>query len=341
MAPITAIVYGVGKINQIATRLMLDRGIRIVGAVNRAGPKIGRDLGLVCGLGKKLGVLISEDADRVLATPADVVLVGVYDDMARMFPIYQKCMERGHNVITVGAHASYPWRLSPVETQRLDELGKIHGVTISGIGNQDFFMVSLGSLMSGVCHRVDRITHRSLSNVDNFGPETAETMYVGHDPATIVTSDDSAPPSVYTTFWDNVAADLGLTVITVKQTTIPRLATAPTYSRSLGRDIPPGRALGATQRLEVTTKEGLPMLGENTIRVLAPGEEEYKEWLIEGEPDLEARVTRLQTGFTTASQPVNRIPDVINAEPGYVTLEKLPKLTYKSKPFTDYLKRRS
>ena len=50
---------------------------------------------------------------------------------------------------------------------------------------------------------------------------------------------------------------------------------------------------------------------------------------IEGVPGLKVRVSQLDTGFTTTTQCVNRIPHVIEAPPGYVTLEKLPKLVYR------------
>lgn len=42
------------------------------------------------------------------------------------------------------------------------------------------------------------------------------------------------------------------------------------------------------------------------------------------------RASELDSGFTTASQCVNRLAHVIQAPPGYVTLEKLPKLTFRS-----------
>jgi 4-hydroxy-tetrahydrodipicolinate reductase len=80
-------------------------------------------------------------------------------------------------------------------------------------------------------------------------------------------------------------------------------------------------------------------VGENTLRICRKDEEEFKEWLVEGEPDLEIRATRLDTAFTTASQSVNRIPDVINADPGYITLEQLPKLTFRQKPLYEYVRK--
>ena len=96
----------------------------MVGAINRAGPKVGRDLGVVAGLGEDIGVIVSDDVESVLATPADLVLVGIYSDMERMFPIFQRCLEHDLNVISVGEHHSYPGRMWPEQTSSLDELAK-------------------------------------------------------------------------------------------------------------------------------------------------------------------------------------------------------------------------
>ena len=110
MSPIRVIIYGVGRINQLATRLMGEKGVEVVGAINRTGPKVGRDLGEVAGLGNPLGVIVSDDAESVPQTPADLALVGIYDDMERMFPIFKRCIEHRLNVISVGAHHSYQCR---------------------------------------------------------------------------------------------------------------------------------------------------------------------------------------------------------------------------------------
>lgn len=331
MSPIRVIIYGVGEINQIAARLIRERGVEVVGAINRTGPKVGRDLGEVAGLDEKIGVIVSDDAETVLATPADLALVGIYSDMERMFPIFQQCLEHDLNVISVGEHHSYPGRLWPEQTRKLDELAKSHGVTITGSGNQDFFMVNLGTLMTGVCQRIERITHRSLTDVNNFGPEVAEVTYVDQTPEQFASQSNTYAPSIYTTFWDNVASDLDLEVLDITQQLEPMIAERPHHCRALDRTIDTGRILGIRQRLEVTTAEGLPMNGENVIQVCAPEAEEFKEWEIYGEPSFKVRATDIDTGLTTTTQYVNRIPHVIEAPPGYVTLEKLPKLTFRAK----------
>lgn len=337
MKQIRAIVYGVGLQNRIATRLMVEKGVRVVGAVNRSGPKVGKDLGELAGLEQPLGVTISDDPEAVLSTPADIVHVAVCDDMERGFPIYKQCLEHGINVLTVGSFASYPWRTSPDRTLQLDELAKAHGVTITGTGNQDFFMVNLVTMMSGICHRLDRITHRSLSDVNKSGPEVAKLVHVGESLDKFEVSNASERPGIYTAFWENVVADLDMTVFKITQTTVPIVADKDYFCDSLGTAVKKGKIIGTTQKLNIGTKEGLQLVGENTLRLCKEGEEEFKEWLIEGEPDLEIRATRLDTAFTTASQSVNRIPDVINAEPGYVMLERLPKLTFRQNPLSAYL----
>ena len=329
-SPIRVIIYGVGQVNQLATRLMREKGIDVVGAINRAGPKVGQELGLLAGLEAPIGVTVSDEVDSVLQTPADLVLVAVYDDLERMMPIFRQCIERKLNVISVGAHHSYPWRMTPALAVELDELTKQHGVTITGTGNQDFFIVNLGTMMSGVCHSIERLIHRSLTDVNGFGPEVAEVTFVGQSVAEFEAGSGNLPPSIYTTFWDNVASDLALDVIDIAQRLEPVVADTPRYCRPFDRTIEPGELLGIRQHLDVTTVQGIAMHGENEIRVGAPGEEDFKEWEIIGEPSYTIRASKLDNALTTTTQCVNRIPHVIAAPPGYVTLEKLPKLTFRS-----------
>ena len=87
-----AMVYGVGQMNMLATRLLTEKGVEIVGAINRPGPKIGKDLGLFSGIGK-LNVSISDKPEKVLSKEADIVIVGVAGELPRMLPISKKCLE--------------------------------------------------------------------------------------------------------------------------------------------------------------------------------------------------------------------------------------------------------
>ena len=330
MAAIRAIMYGLGRINRLATRLLLDKGVDVVAAVTRAGPKVGRDLGDVAALGRTLGVIVTDDPQAALRVPADIVMVGVHDDFDRMTPIFRDCLARGLNVLSVGAHHSYPWRMAPEWTRDLDALAKANGVTISASGNQDLFMVNLPMLMAGACHRVDAIIHRSLSDVNNFGAEVADIAHVGLTSEEFDVASSEARASVYTTFWENICAALDFDVIDIKQVDEAVTSDTPRYCRSLDRQIEAGHAIGTRTTLTIETDNGPRMQGHYALQICADDEEEFKAWEITGEPGLNIRLTGIDSGFFTTSQYVNRIKDVVEAAPGYVTLEALPKLVYRS-----------
>ena len=75
MKKIKAVAYGVGPINSIITRMLLDKGVEIIGAISRSPAKVGKDLGELTGLGRQLGVAVSNDAAEVLSRGADIAVI--------------------------------------------------------------------------------------------------------------------------------------------------------------------------------------------------------------------------------------------------------------------------
>jgi len=335
------VVYGTGVLGLAATRLMLDKGVEIVGAFNRAGPKCGRDLGELAGLDRPLGVMVrTPDPVALRAAGADVAMVAVYDDMPRMAPIYRQCLEAGLNVVTAGSEASYAWNAYPAESRELDALARRMGVTLTGSANQDIFMIAAGALLSGACHEVRAIAFSSLVDVDDFGAAVAELVHVGRTPGEFaearrgIAGDER---SVYVYFLENLAAELGLSVTGYRQSLAGVPAREPVQCRALDRTVAAGCLLGTRQVIAVETEEGITLRGRTDLRVLRPGERERKEWKIDGVPALTMRFGGLAGDLTTPIQMVNRIPDVINAPPGYVTVDRLPRLFYRSRPLHHYV----
>ena len=171
---------------------------------------------------------------------------------------------------------------------------------------------------------------RGLTDVNRFGPEVAEVAYVGQTVQDFAAGSSNQAPSIYTTLMENVAADLALTVLDVIQTLEPVTWPDPIHCLSLDKTIEPGQLIGIVQKLELQTAANLTIRAETALRLRGPEEEEYKQWRVEGEPSYAVRASELDSGFTTASQCVNRLAHVIQAPPGYVTVEKLPKLTFRS-----------
>jgi 2,4-diaminopentanoate dehydrogenase len=115
------------------------------------------------------------------------------------------------------------------------------------------------------------------------------------------------------------------------------VAKQPVASRSLGITVDTGRVIGFTDIDTVRSNEGITLTFEMTGRLYLEGEADINDWTVTGEPELRLVNPAVPTGVTTCTQLVNRIPDVINAPPGFVTIEKLPRLRYRTFPLGMYL----
>ena len=87
--------------------------------------------------------------------------------------------------------------------------------------------------------------------------------------------------------------------------------------------------MGARAVIEIETREGVSALAEIELRLTRAGESEWMSWRIDGDPPAEMRLEGLDTGHATASSVVNRIPDVLAAPPGLVTVDQMPPMRFR------------
>jgi 4-hydroxy-tetrahydrodipicolinate reductase len=344
MKRIKAIIYGVGAMNSVATRLMLEKGVDIVGALARSPEKVGRDLGEVAGLGFATGVLVEDDPDRMLSTrEADIAVIAVASYMSDMYEHLYRCAEHGVNAITISEEALYPWNTSPMQSAELDHLARRNGVTITGTGHQDVYWVNLVSMVLATSHRIDTVTGIATWNVDDFGPEVVRDQRVD---TTVEDFDKwlaetARPPSFGRNTLGALVDDLGVTVAEQSTTTRPEVAQQPVECKSLSITVEPGKVIGFTDVDTVRANEGMTLTFEMTGRLYVPGEADINDWTVTGEPELHLSNPAVPTGMTTVTQLVNRIPDVINAPPGLITMEKLPRPRYRTYPLGAYVHERA
>ena len=97
-----------------------------------------------------------------------------------------------------------------------------------------------------------------------------------------------------------------------------------------------GDATGMSAIVTTKTKEGIILETECIGKVYSKEDYDKNEWTIEGEPNTTIVVARPQTVELTCATVVNRIPDVINAKPGYMPTEQsgetieIPQKGYKT-----------
>src|SRR5690349_19072529 len=180
MAPSPRIVlYGTGFVAQEITKLIVRRGWTIAAALNRSGPKVGQDLGVIAGLGE-LGVAVQdfETADYA-AIDADIALVAGPDSPEDAFVIYEPLLSRGIDVLTCGSRMYDPYLMHPDVAKRIDSLAQEHGATFTGGGLWDMTRIWAGLLTTGPCDQIDAVDYHSDVEVLRQGAHWAPHLGVG------------------------------------------------------------------------------------------------------------------------------------------------------------------
>ena len=85
MQKVRVVVWGLGLQGSGAVRMMLDKEwIQIVGAIDIAKEKEGKDVGDAVGINRKLGVIVSDEPDAVFAKTQSVGALS--DTWAGIYP---------------------------------------------------------------------------------------------------------------------------------------------------------------------------------------------------------------------------------------------------------------
>lgn len=339
--PIRAVALGCGRMGRLGIQLMHKKGIRIVGAVDTNPALQGQDVGEYAELGCKLGVTISDDLEGVLdSCKPDIVIAALFSFVDKCEPFFAPVLSRGINLLTTCDEAHYSWNTSPASTNRLDKLARDNGCTICGSGLLDVFWMQLPLLMASGMMQINRIEGTTTFNTDEYGPALAEAYNIGKTPAEFETlmSGASQPDGfLMRATNDAICARLGLTPTGHKVEMLPYIAPKEIYSTALGRTIPAGDLRGTQEVVTTTTQQGIEIVTSDIGYVYADGEGDVCTWKLSGLPDVEVSVPNLNSYIFTMGNLVNRIPDVIKAQPGFVTTSELDMAHYYAHPMELYL----
>ena len=135
-----------------------------------------------------------------------------------------------------------------------------------------------------------------------------------------------------------LASKLGLTVKSQTQKCVPQTHNEDINSSTLGMVVKAGNATGMSAVVTTETEEGIIIESECIGKVYSQSDFDKNEWTVYGEPNTTIVVNRPATVELTCATIVNRLPDLINAEPGFVTTDKMDELKYRVKPLNEYVK---
>ncbi len=349
--------YGCGKMAKYLVRYAMDKGAELVAAFDVNPAVVGKDVGEVLGYGK-LGIAISDAkaAVEVLAkTKPDVTIIATRSTVAELKDAFLACGKNGVNAITTCEEALYPWNSSPALTKELDAAAKAGGCTLCGSGYPDLYWGTLVTTLAGSMKTITKIKGSSSYNVEDYGIALAKGHGAGLSIADFekeignynsLSSDEikalvEKGAYIPSYMWNQngwLCERLGLTIVSQTQKCMPLTYKKDLVSSTLGMTIKAGDATGMSAIVTTTTKEGIILETENIGKVYAPEEFDTNIWTFEGEPETTCVVNRPATVELTCATIVNRIPQLINSQPGYVTTDKMPVQAYLVKPLNYYVK---
>ncbi len=354
---IKVVQYGTGKMSVYTMRYIYEKGAEVVGAVDVNPVVIGKDIGEIMGSENKgVTVVSAEDAEKMIKeTKPDIVVVETMSLIKDVEDALMLCARLGVNAITTCEEAFYPMNSNPKITKTLDDLAKQNGCTITGSGYQDIYWGQLISSIAGSTQTIKKIKGSSSYNVEDYGIALAEAHGAGltleefdkqvasvdkisdEERQALINKGEYLPSYMWNVNgW--LCSKLGLTVKHQTQKTVPQTHTEDIYSSTLGMTIKAGDATGMSAVVTTETEEGIIIESECIGKVYSKDDFDKNEWEVIGEPDTTLIINRPSTVELTCGSIVNRIPDVINAKPGYIPTEEIGDLDYKIKPLNEYVR---
>ena len=354
---IKVVQIGTGKMSVYTMRYVYEKGAEIVGAFDINPNVIGKDIGKIANIENKGVVVEHIDTleNRLLELKPDIAIVTTMSLLNDVGEVLLTCAKCGVNAITTCEEAFDSYNSNPVLTEEINKLAIMNNCTITGSGYQDIYWGEMISAIAASTHKITKIKGSSSYNVEDYGIALAKAHGAGLTKADfekevasvdkisdeermkLIDSGEYLPSYMWNVNgW--LAQKLGLTVTHQSQVTVPTTHHEDLSSSTLNTTIKAGDATGMSAIVTTMTKEGIVIESECIGKVYSSEDYDKNEWTIYGEPNTTITVARPATVELTCATIVNRIPDVINAKPGFVLTCEMDELKYRNHPLDTYLK---
>ncbi len=331
-AQLRVAVIGLGPYGQIITRLLLDKGLKLVTAIDRKPDRVGRDVGTLLGLDAPIGLAIHAGGEQAIATlfaqlRPDVCVVCTRTELSDVASTLASVLRTGTNCLTLCEEAFFAHNSANETVASLDRLAKEHRCTLSGVGFQDTIFGWITVIVGASSHRIDSV--RVVLQYDADGPRLAESHGIGLDIASFEPIASASETRFYTApVVEWLCAAFNWTVSDIRTDIAAVLSKRTETWRFCGLEIAPGRVTGMTTTSRATTHEGPTVECRCIGKVYDALDRDFVECTVGGVPSTTVRIDQPVLLEMTAASLVNRIPDVIGAPPGLVSTNDLPAPRY-------------
>ena len=357
MKKIKVVQIGTGKMSIYTMRYIYEKNAEVIGAFDINPQVIGKDIGEIANIEPK-GVIVENIhnlENRLNELKPDIAVVTTMSLLNDVYDILITCAKCGVNAITTCEEAFDSYNSNPVKSKEINELACKNNCTITGSGYQDIYWGSLISAIAASTHKIIKIKGSSSYNVEDYGLALAKAHGAGltmaefdHKVASVDKISDSERQALINkgeylpSYMWNVNGwlikKLGLTIKRQSQITVPTTHEEDIFSKTLNMNVKKGMATGMSAIVKTETEEGIIIESECIGKIYSKDDFDKNEWTIYGEPDTTITVARPNTVMLTCATIVNRIPDVINAKPGFILTCEMDELSYRTKDLHEYIK---
>ncbi|MBN2334627.1 dihydrodipicolinate reductase [Candidatus Bathyarchaeota archaeon] len=336
--------YGIGVIGRrLATHLLTKEGVEIVGAVDINSQIVGKDLGEVLG-GKKIGVVISNDADKVLEkTKPDVVVHTTMSYLRQTHGQFEQILKHGVSIVSTCEELGYPYATEEGTkyAKELDKVAKKYGATLLGTGiNPGFLMDILPTFLTGPCEQVETIYVSRQMNAATRRIPFQKKIGAGMTKEEFRKAIDSGKITGHVGLEQSIqmiSDSLGWELDEIKVDP-PQAVILDHDAASDAIKVPKGKNAGSMQMAYGIMGGKAVITMDFKAYIGAP--EEFDGVDIEGVPPIHQRISPCVHGdHGTIAMTTNMIPLVINAEPGLKTMADLPVVHATPVHFGKYIKK--
>ncbi len=327
MRNVRIVLYGVGAIGSLVAKSLLEReGVDLVGGVDIAENKVGKDLGQVIGIDRRLGIEISENIDELLSkVEADIAIHTTSSFLGTTYPQIASIIKHSVKVVSTCEELSYPYYSHAEIAKELDALAKKHNSTVLGTGiNPGFLMDTLVVTLTAPCIKIQKIEAARVMDagkrrlpfqkkigagltLEEFRRKAENKQISGH-----VGLEQSIAMVA-----DAIAWKLDSTVIEPIEPIIAKSRFESGEMKVLAGGVAGLRqkAKGLMRNREVIVLDFQAYIG---------AEEEYDMITIDGVPSIRQKIQPCVHGdIGTVAMVINAIPKIIKAPPGLFTMKDL------------------
>ncbi len=319
LQPITVAQYGIGPIGAEIARLLLTKPwIRVIGAIDIDPEKIGKDLGEVIGLDRKVGVLVTAD----LEGKPDVVCHSTGSRLRDVAGQLDSLLSRGCHVVSTCEELSFP--LDTEIREQLQKVARASNVTLLGTGvNPGFVMDKLPLTITSVCQEVQSVEIIRIQNASTRREPLQRKVGAGMttDEFRIAVASGRIKHMGLKESLILVGNGLGVEFDSVSAEKIePIVAEREVVTQYL--KVAPGEVAGVHQTIFGKGRINVSL----ELRMYVGAEDVAADKVIvRGVPDVEMTIKDGVHGDrATAAMVVNSIPRIVQARPGVLTMDDIP-----------------